>query len=50
MATWYDVRRISLALPETTERDRDRSWRVRDKGFAWERRSSCGWAPSASRT
>ena len=38
MATWDDVRRIALALPETTERDPDRpSWRVRDRLFAWER-------------
>ena len=37
MATWDDVRRLALALPETTERDRDHSWRVKDKGFAWER-------------
>ena len=39
MATWDDVRRLALALPETTE---DLShghlfWRVRDKGFVWER-------------
>ncbi len=39
MATWDDVRRIALALPETGERSsRDlASWRVRDKGFVWER-------------
>jgi hypothetical protein len=38
MATWDDVRRIALALPETAERDPDRpSWRVKDKLFAWER-------------
>jgi hypothetical protein len=39
MATWEDVRRIALALPETSERlSRDlASWRVRDKGFVWER-------------
>jgi hypothetical protein len=37
MATWDDVRRLALVLPETTERDRDHSWRVSDKGFAWER-------------
>lgn len=39
MATWDDVRRIALALPETSERS-DRGlngWRVRDKGFVWER-------------
>ena len=38
MATW-DVRRIALALPETSERlSRDlRQWLVRDKGFVWER-------------
>jgi hypothetical protein len=39
MATWDDVRRIALALPETTEgTSREHShWRVRDKGFVWER-------------
>ena len=39
MATWDDVRRIALELPETSERlSRDlRQWRVRDKGFVWER-------------
>jgi hypothetical protein len=39
VATWDDVRRIALSLPETSEvvsRDRA-SWRVRDKGFVWER-------------
>jgi hypothetical protein len=40
MATWSDVRRIALALPETDEHGADRgapSWRVRGKGFVWER-------------
>jgi hypothetical protein len=39
MATWDDVRRIALALPETSERlSRDqRHWQVKDKGFVWER-------------
>jgi hypothetical protein len=39
MATWDDVRRIALALPETRERlSRDlRHWEVKDKGFVWER-------------
>ena len=39
MADWDDVRRIALALPETSERvSRDlASWRVRDKAFVWER-------------
>ncbi len=39
MATWEDVRRIALALPETSERLSRRlaSWRVRDKAFVWER-------------
>lgn len=39
MAAWDDVRRIALALPETSERvSRDlRQWRVMDKGFVWER-------------
>jgi len=39
VASWDDVRRIALALPETSERlSRDlASWRVRDKLFVWER-------------
>jgi hypothetical protein len=39
MATWDDVRRLALALPETSEDEsRDlRSWRVRKKTFVWER-------------
>jgi hypothetical protein len=38
-ATWEDVSRIALALPETGERiSRDlRQWRVKDKLFVWER-------------
>jgi hypothetical protein len=39
MATWDDVARIALELPETDERvSRElRQWRVKDKGFVWER-------------
>ncbi len=39
MAGWDDVRRIALALPEAGERSSRglASWRVRDKGFVWER-------------
>jgi hypothetical protein len=39
MASWDDVRRLALALPETSERPMwgNPSWRVRDKPFAWER-------------
>jgi hypothetical protein len=39
VAGWDDVRRIALALPETSEEvSRELgSWRVRDKGFVWER-------------
>ena len=39
MASIDDVRRIALALPETTETSsREHAfWRVRDKGFVWER-------------
>ena len=39
MATWDDVRRIALGLPETTEHTSRGSaaWRVRGKGFVWER-------------
>ena len=36
---WNDVRRIALALPETTEVPSRgfAQWRVRDKLFVWER-------------
>jgi hypothetical protein len=40
MATWEDVRRLALALPEAVEeskRDELLAWSVRDKTFAWER-------------
>lgn len=39
MASWDDVSRIALSLPEASEQPlRDlRSWRVRDKLFVWER-------------
>ena len=39
MATWDDVGRIALALPETSERvSRElRQWLVRDRLFVWER-------------
>ncbi len=39
VATWDDVRRLALALPETSEgisRDQ-RRWEVKGKGFVWER-------------
>jgi hypothetical protein len=39
MATWDDVRRIALALPETDEVDRrgHPAWRVKEKLFVWDR-------------
>jgi hypothetical protein len=39
VASWDDVRHIALELPETSEEvSRDlRHWRVKDKGFVWER-------------
>jgi hypothetical protein len=39
VATWNDVRRIALALPGTAEQASHGTpmWRVRDKGFVWER-------------
>ena len=39
MATWDAVRRLALALPDTSEgRSRDlATWRVGDKTFVWER-------------
>ena len=39
MAGWDDVRRIALALPDSSERSSRglASWRVRNKLFVWER-------------
>jgi hypothetical protein len=39
MATWDDVRRIALSLPETGERTSRElaQWVVKGKGFVWER-------------
>jgi hypothetical protein len=41
MATWDDVSRIALALPETVEGTtaggKNRAWTVRKKMFVWER-------------
>jgi hypothetical protein len=40
MASWDDVRRIALGLPESREQPThggSASWRVRDKLFVWER-------------
>lgn len=40
MATWEDVRRIALSLPDATERIRRDGlafWEVRDRGFVWQR-------------
>jgi hypothetical protein len=39
VATWDDVRRLALALPQTSEESSygNTQWRVRDKGFVWER-------------
>jgi hypothetical protein len=39
MATWDDVRRLALGLPDTDERvSRERrQWRVHEKLFVWER-------------
>jgi hypothetical protein len=39
VGSWDDVQRLALALPETSEQLAwgNRSWRVRDKGFVWER-------------
>ena len=39
MATWEDVQRLALALPEASERlsREKRQWRVKDKLFVWER-------------
>ncbi len=39
MASFDDVRRIALSLPETTEEVSrgNAHWRVKNKGFVWER-------------
>ncbi|MGZ4224538.1 MAG: MmcQ/YjbR family DNA-binding protein [Solirubrobacteraceae bacterium] len=39
MATWDEVRRIALALPDTSERQSHGhpTWRVKDKLFVWDR-------------
>jgi len=40
MATWRDVRRIALKLPESAEKTTGSgtaTWTVRGKAFAWER-------------
>jgi hypothetical protein len=39
VATWDDVRRIALSLPEAQERPMHgrAAWRIRDKLFVWER-------------
>jgi hypothetical protein len=39
VATWADVRRLALALPETSEGTSwgSPSWKVRGRGFVWER-------------
>jgi hypothetical protein len=39
VADWEDVRRIAMALPQTSERPSHGNafWRVKDKGFVWER-------------
>ena len=39
MAEWDDVRRSATALPEVGEESTRglRTWKVRDKGFVWER-------------
>lgn len=39
MATWDDVARLALALPETSEgvSRETRQWKVKEKGFVWER-------------
>lgn len=39
MATWDDVRRLALALPETSEGTSygQIAWKVKGKAFVWER-------------
>src|SRR6476661_9882319 len=39
MATWRDVSRLALKMPEAVESDMrgNRAWKVKDKLFVWER-------------
>lgn len=39
MATWDDVARVALSLPETNETTKygNPAWAVRGRGFVWER-------------
>jgi hypothetical protein len=39
VATWDDVRRLALAMPDTVEGTTfgNQSWKVNGKGFVWER-------------
>jgi hypothetical protein len=39
VATWEDVARLALAMPETSEGQSygNTAWKVKDKGFVWER-------------
>lgn len=38
LATWNDVRRIALSLPEANEVSKGTSqWKVKEKGFVWDR-------------
>jgi hypothetical protein len=39
MATWEDVSRLALAMPEAVESTShgNRAWKVKDKLFVWER-------------
>jgi hypothetical protein len=39
VASWEDVRRLALALPETSEHTMwgHQGWKVKDKLFVWER-------------
>ena len=39
VATWDDIRRITLDLPETSERTNEGvlQWRVKEKPLIWER-------------
>jgi len=40
LASWRDLRRLALALPGTSEEgtdDKNLSWKVKGKGFAWQR-------------
>ena len=46
VATWDDIRRLAMAMPETTE-PTPGQWRVKNKLYAWERPLRKAWLAQA---